>query len=408
MRITPTEITIENGEVILSTRVTFDRPLLNKPDRLWFSFPEKYAPFVTRRSDAFAVGLILLAMYSGENLIVEGELSPRLVRGLTEYQRAFRFWFPEKLSVINIEAQSLCELSPEVAGKQTFTLFSGGVDSAYTLMKHLPEHQPLPDFQVKYGLFIHGLDIPLQNRGSFDAACRTFTRELSTVGVELIPVRTNLRYFTSGLLPWMIAHGSATIAAGLMLDRLCANLLVPATHHLDDFKPWGSSPLVDHWLSTETNTIIHHGITASRMDKISAIANWQPAQNFLRVCINEGGRDGVQNCSVCDKCFRTMAMLHMFGVLNQFKTFNRSIEAVDFIHWTPYYTSSVVYTPDMRAYARSTGKTEYLLPLNIAHLRGLFMFCLRKLTPKPVFNYLKKRIFSYEKDPFNPTQPYKY
>jgi hypothetical protein len=402
VRLSPTEITIENGEVILSARVTFDRPLLNKPDRLWFSFPEKYAPFVTRRSDAFAVGLILLAMYSGENLIVEGELSPRLVRGLTEYQRAFRFWFPEKLSVINIEAQSLCELSPEEAGKQTFTLFSGGVDSAYTLMKHLPEHQPLPDFQVKYGLFIHGLDIPLQNRGSFDAACRTFTRELSTVGVELIPVRTNLRYFTSGLLPWMIAHGSATIAAGLMLDRLCANLLVPASHTLDDFKPWGSSPLVDHWLSTETNTIIHHGITASRMDKISAIANWQPAQNFLRVCINEGGRDGVQNCSLCEKCFRTMAMLEMCGTLEHFNTFNKKITRRDIARWTPTYNHGVMHTPAMRKYALQTGKTEYLLPISIAHLRGQAKRYFQKLIPTGLFNQLKKQKFPYDKDPFNP------
>jgi hypothetical protein len=402
MRLSPTEISLENGEVVVSARVTFDRPLLNKPERVWFAFPKKFAPFVTRRSDAFAAGLIVLAMHSGEEMIVEGELSPRLVRGLYEYQRVFQFWYPHLLSLVKLKTEILSELAPEQAGKATMTLFSGGVDSTFTLLKHLPEHQPLPDFQVKYALFIHGYDIPLQNPASFENASRTFSPELAAAGVELIPVRTNLRYFTSGLLPWMVAHGCATIAAGLTLDRLCSNLLVPATHCLDDFKAWGSSQMVDHWLSTETIETLHHGVSFARMDKIAAIAGWQPAHHFLRVCINEDGRDGVHNCSVCEKCTRTMIMLQLCGRLDRFQTFNRKIRLWDIVRWTPHYGFSVVYTPSMRSYAAQSGQTQYLLPLAIAHLRGLFMFYLRRLIPKRLFAYLKKRKFPYERDLFNP------
>jgi hypothetical protein len=160
------ETRYENGEVILSARVTFDHPLLNKPDRLWFSFPDKFAPFVTHRSDAFAAGLILLAMHSGEEMRIEGELSPRLARGLAEYQSVFHFWFPHLFSPIQINAGCLSELDLDLAGKETMTLFSGGVDSAFTLLKHLPDHQPLTGFQVSYALFIHGYDIPLQTRAA--------------------------------------------------------------------------------------------------------------------------------------------------------------------------------------------------------------------------------------------------
>ncbi|HSV85543.1 MAG TPA: hypothetical protein VLH85_03145 [Levilinea sp.] len=402
MRLSPSEITVKNGEVMLSAGVTFDRPLLNKPQRLWFSFPEKFAPFVTCRSDAFAAGLILLAMYSGEELVIEGELSPRLARGLSEYQRVLKFWYPNLFSIVNIQAHSLSALPAEQAGNETMTLFSGGVDSAFTLMQHLPERQPLPDFQVRYALFIHGYDTPLQNQSSFENASRIFSRELAAAGVELIPVRTNLRYFTSGLLPWMIAHGCITIAAGLVFDRLCGKLLVPSANNLDEHKPWGSSPLVDHWLSTVTTETLHHGICHSRMDKVSAIAGWAPAHHFLRVCINEAGRDGVNNCSACQKCLRTMIALELCGKLEQFKTFHRPIRPRDVVHWTPQYTTSVVYTPPMRAYAARTGQREYLLPMLIAHLRGLFMFYLRRLMPKRLFAFLKQRKFPYERDPFNP------
>jgi hypothetical protein len=402
MRLSPTEISIANGEVIISTQVTFDHPLSNKPNRLWFAFPEKFAPYITNRSDAFAVGLILLAMYSREDIHIEGELSPRLSRGLSEYQRAFHYWYPDLLSIIKVHALSLSELDLDQAGKATMTLFSGGVDSAYTLMNHLPEHQPLKEFQVKYAVFIHGYDIPLQNQKSFENASRAFSQELASTGVELIPVRTNLRYFTSGLLPWMVAHGCATIAAGLTLDRLCSNLLLPASHGLDDFKAWGSSPMVDHLLSTETIETLYDGICASRSDKVYAISNWLPAQHFLRVCINEDLRDGVQNCSVCEKCTRTMIMLYMLGKLDQFKTFTRPMSDWDIARWTPHYATSVVNTPAMRRYAKQTGQTQYLLPLAVAHLRGLFMFWIRKLIPKRLFTALKKQKFPYEQDPFNP------
>jgi hypothetical protein len=404
MRLSPPEIFHKNDEVVVSVQVTFNQPQSNLPDRLWFSFPAKYAPFVTHRSDAFAAGLIILAMQMGEDLFVEGDLSPRLLRGLGEYQQAFNFWYPTLLSTIKIDARSLNALEPDQAGKETITLFSGGVDSAFTLMKHMPEHQPITDFQIRYALFIHGYDIPLQNRSSFDNACRTFSTALESTGVEIIPVRTNLRYFTTGRLPWMIAHGCATIAAGLTLDRLSSHLLVPATHYLDDYKPWGSSPLVDHWLSTETLETLHHGINASRMDKVLAIADWQPAQRFLRVCINEEGRDGAQNCSRCEKCFRTMIMLDLCQKLDQFQTFNRQIRPGDIVHWVPHYATGVVYTASMRQYIRKTGKTQYLLPIAIAHLRGLTMFAIRKMMPKKVFEFLKRRKFPPEKSPFSASQ----
>ncbi len=346
MRISRPEISVVNGEMVVSAQVSFDQPLLNKPDRLWFSVPEKFASFISQRSDAFAVGMLALAMHIGEDLTIEGELSPRLLRGMAEYQQAFHFWFPQ-MSVIKNDASCLSKIDPLLAGKETISLFSGGVDLTYTLMQHLPGKRPIQDFQIKYGLFIHGFDIPLQNQPSFENAFNTLSRELAVLDIGLIPLRSNLRYFTSGLIPWSIAHGSAHIAAGLTLDRQCSHLLVPASHFVDDFKPWGSSPLVDHWLSTEFIEVIHHGINASRMDKIQAISAWQPAQSFLRVCINEKGRDGVQNCTRCEKCMRTMAMLELFGTLEKFKTFPRYFGVWDIARWTPHYGTSVVFTPSM-------------------------------------------------------------
>ena len=395
-------ITLKNGEVIVSAKVTFEKPVLNKPDVAWFAFPESYLPFISGRADAFAAGLLPLAMVIREDLTIEGEMSPRLFYGLNEYQRALNVWFPKQLALVDVYATNLTSLPPEQAGQSCAALFSGGVDSSYTLMSHLPDRQPNPDFQVKYAIFVHGFDIPLQYRPAYDESLKIFSQQLAPLGVTIIPCRTNLHYFTSGLLSWVIGHGSAGISAGLVLDKLVRYFLVPSSYSLDGLVPWGSSPLIDHWLSTETLQALHHSAPVWRIEKVAAISAWQPAQQFLRVCIDDSKRVGVNNCCRCEKCMRTMAMLEICGALKSFKTFKQPFGRWDIIRWVPHYDLGQFSLPQTLRYVRSRGKTEYIFPLEVAHLLGLFRLWLRKMIPKPLFKYLKERQFPYQKDIFNP------
>ena len=74
----------------------FEQRPLNKPDTVWFSFPEKFIPFISGRADSFAAGLLQLAMVLGENLIIEGQISPILYNGMKEYQHTMGEWFLQK------------------------------------------------------------------------------------------------------------------------------------------------------------------------------------------------------------------------------------------------------------------------------------------------------------------------
>lgn len=402
MIISVPEIKHIKGQVIISARVTYDRRPLNKPESAWFVFPEEYSPYISGRADPFAASLLPLAQSLHENLIIEGEVSPRLVNGMREYQSAMALWFPKQMRPVGIFAQDQVQLPIQDGGKTCVTLFSGGVDSSYTLMSHLPEHQKDPIYQVQAGLFIHGLDIPLQNKNSFAESLNVFNQQLSSVGVSVIPCATNLHYFTSGLLNWGIAHGGAIIGAGLVLDKLIGNLLVPSSYALDELIPWGSSPLIDHLLSTETFTVIHHGTTASRIEKVSAISTWEPARNFLRVCIDENRRSALNNCSRCEKCIRTMTMLEICGVLPAFKTFRQPFGKWDIAKWTPHYEAGEVWVRETLAFARANRHNETVLPLLIAHLKGKARNGLRNLLPDQLFKWLKAKKFPYQKDIFNP------
>ena len=396
------EIALKNGEVIVSAKVAYQKPLLNKPETAWFEFPERYLPYISGRADAFAAGLLPLAMVIQEDLVIEGDLSPRLARGLQEYQLALNYWFPKQLGLVNIRAASLTSLPIEQAGKACVTLFSGGVDSSYTLMSHLPGHQPDPDFQTNYAIFVQGFDLSLQNRTTYEESLKIFSLQLAPLGVEIIPCRTNLHYFTSGLLTWGIAHGGAVISTGLILDKLVRYFLVPSSYSLDELIPWGSSPMIDHWLSTESLQVIHHGAPFSRIEKVAAISNWQPAQHFLRVCVDESKRAGVNNCSECEKCIRTMVMLEICGSLKSFKTFKQPFGRWDIIRWIPHYDSGDVWLPQTLQYARSMGKTEFIIPIWIANLRGKLRLWLRKMIAGTIFKLLKDQKYPYEKDIFNP------
>ncbi len=402
MIISKPEITLKNGEVIVSVRVAFQKPVLNKPEVAWFAFPERCLPYISGRADAFAAGLLPLAMVIGEDLMIEGELSPRLFYGLKEYLLALSLLFPNQFTNMTIQAVNLAELSHTQAGQACATLFSGGVDSSYTLMTHLPDRQPIPDFQVKYAIFVHGFDIPLQNQSSFKEAVSVFSQVLSPLGVETIPCRTNLHYFTSGLLDWGIAHGGAVISVGLVLDRLIRYVLVASSFPLDDLVPCGSSPLTDHLLSTETLQILHDGAPIQRVEKLEALSNWQPVQHFLRVCMNEYKRSGVNNCCRCEKCMRAMIRLDIFGTLKSFETFRYPPGKREIMQWNPMYEDGVEWMFQLMQLARERGRTDYIFPLWVAHLRGLVRLAVRKMTPKPLFKYLKKRRFPYQKDLFNP------
>lgn len=402
MIISTPEIRTKDGRVIVSARITYEHRPLNKPETAWFSYPEEYASFISGRADPFAVSLLPLAQVLGEDLTIEGSLSPRLVNGMREYQQVMAYWIPNQMRLVNIIANDLEPLPVQRAGKNLVTLFSGGVDSSHSLMSHLPEYQPDPAYQVRGALFIHGLDIPLQNQASYLESFQTFERYLTPLGIDLISCATNLHYFSSGLLKWGIAHAGVIFGAGLALDGWIANLVVPSSYSLDELIPRGINPMVDHLLSTETLKMIHHGATSSRVEKVAAISNWEPAQQFLRVCVDEKYRFAVNNCSKCEKCIRTMTMLEICGTLQAFTTFKQPFSIRDIYRWTPHYEFGEVWVLQTIHFARSQAKRQYIFPLQVAHIKGRIRNWIYRRIPRWLFKLLKAHKFPYQQDLFNP------
>lgn len=254
------------------------------------------------------------AMTNQSSLKVPGQISAQLLRGVENIQQVFKTW-NSKFTILEVETDGISQKRAEPGGKVA-SFFSGGVDSAYTLLKHLDEIDSI--------IFVHGFDIPLANqalRAEASTAIKTIARKL---GKAIIEVETNLREFSDLYARWGEDYNGAALAGiALLLSPQFRKIYIAASHTYKDLFPWGSHPLLDNLWSTESVQIVHDGCGANRVEKTALIANNDVILEHLRVCWEN--RRGAYNCCECEKCLRTMINLKAIGALERCRAFNRPL-----------------------------------------------------------------------------------
>jgi hypothetical protein len=263
--------------------------------QLWFSTSP--GVLLAPRIEPFVVAALLGAMASGEALEVDPAwpVCPRLLAGLDRIQRVLHAWNP-RLSPIEVRATA----GPPPRIREGVALFfSGGVDATYSLLEHEEE--------ITHLIFIHGLEITLDNETLFARALAGNQESAERYGKPLLPVKTNLRELAS-------AHNlSNFLYQGALLAAVAHALGFPRTYvaasvAYPDLYPWGTHPLLDPLWSTEASEIVHDGAEATRADKIARIGRRKGALESLRVCLANRQQ---YNCGVCEKCLRTMVALRL-------------------------------------------------------------------------------------------------
>ena len=278
------DISSKDGKLTVSARIEFKTPLPSMPEKLWFEFPEEWSDLVTDRADSFLSTMLLVAMRHGENIIeVRGEVSPRFLIGINEYQMAFCMWPIWRFKPIRIECESLIPTSTENGRDIVMSAFSGGVDSFFTLKSYLPGNGLPKSVQISHLLFVHGFDIKLEYPKSFPLLRDAYSAMCERLGIKLISCRTNCQQFGTRQ-NWGLFHGAALIGAAHAAGRRTAMFYVPSSHSFTSLLPWGSDPGIDYLLSTEATQVIHHGSGFTRTENTVAIAYWEEVCDNLRVC----------------------------------------------------------------------------------------------------------------------------
>lgn len=395
MKIFKPMIVEDGSEVCVSARVEVNSAKTDLPDELWFRFPISCKQYVTDHLNGFAAALLPLAMTLGEDLYLEGVLSPRLLRGMEEYQRIQCAWKPTSFKPVSINPDQLQATEVGPSGPGVGCSFSAGVDSFHTLWRHLPENEPIRNYRITHCLIVNGFDADsdIENEGHFSRIQKSIEPVMASHGLELIVCRTNYMSFSD---PSILKHSFAAMvtAPALVLGGLFSSFFVPSSYRFDEFFRDGSHLMIDYLISTESMETIHDSSHLNRPEKTAIISKWNATFSALRVCFNTTGyREdtmSIVNCSRCEKCIRTMKTLEILGRLDIYTTFSRTPGHLDV--WKCYYgrKGARVHAREITSLAWKAGKLDIWVDYWIA-IAVSFVIKLPRETLQRVHIFLEEK-----------------
>jgi hypothetical protein len=322
----------------------------------YLAFPSECEAFIAGTADAFVPALLVPCLERGEPLEIVPPVAAQLVKRVPRIMDVLLALFPT-FHRINVKLHAR-QGTEAPTGRIVASLFSGGVDSFYTLLKGF-EPDADPSMRVTHLLFMRGLEQPLDQSTGADATLAVIEEVARATSVGVLWGETNLRLLF-GLNYELYYHASALIGSALALSKGVRRLLVPSTFSYGQLVPWGSHPILDELWSTEALDVVHDGAEARRVDKIANLVTRHPdVLQRLRVCLKN--QAGPLNCGRCQKCARTMMALEVLGALANAPTFP-AISRRTLARWLR--ADNPIFVEELRDLARQTGRSESLEFLN--------------------------------------------
>ncbi|MES1021817.1 hypothetical protein ABN584_02790 [Gloeocapsa sp. BRSZ] len=297
------EDTVE-ADNIVTTSVILELPNQTRKS-IWYRMPAAYASQITNSMDPFVVATIYVGMTTAADLRIHGEVSPSLIQNLEEFQTIWKCWRPEAYPhKVQIIADTEREQSTATNFSGDIMAFSGGVDSSFTALSHIHKVRGGLNRDIKAGVLIQSSVPPFTSNDLFKPPYVNLAAMLANFGVELIPMMTNAY---NALRPNKLRDHFTPVAISclmLLQGTYRAGLLASTEPYEALVTPWGSHPLTDRLLSSNSFKVVHDGAEFTRTQKVGYLAKFPEALSVLQVCWR---RDrGEKNCGQCSKCIRTI------------------------------------------------------------------------------------------------------
>jgi len=328
MKLSPPIITEIGEELKVQAYYQLDTPFaIDLPNFIEYTFPKNYRDYLCNSMEPYVMALLFLAMKTKEDIYVEGTLSPHFLYNIQEYQRYFVFFSEGKLSQINIIPSSI--QIDKTFKQQTLACFSGGVDSFYSLKKNQQLPKSLSSHKISHAVFIKGFDFFLpQHEGNYEKIYPHYKKMLlEQFGIDLIPVTTNFRHVIEhfNVYPWESAHSAVLGSIGLLFKNGFDQYIVGSSDAYNTLVDgWGSHPIPDSLIATESFKTLHDALDTSRFEKTTFLAHQPATYDHLRVCWEKP--NGLQNCGQCAKCLQVMMYLEHEDKLQHYTSFPKTID----------------------------------------------------------------------------------
>jgi hypothetical protein len=332
------------------------------PLRVFFEAPEPFGADLAPDPHAFVLAAAIPALRAGEARIrVEGALCPRLRAGLREAMARLSRWRGSHRRLPAIEATG--GDAPASAGRRRALFLSGGVDSLALLHRDRLSRPAGHEGAFQDGLFVDGFDVywgPGGDGGDYYArALASLAPVAADAGVELIPVRTNLRDLDSAgawLAEWL---GAGTAAVAHAFSKRIGRAAIAASNYREDLVPQGTHPDIDPLYSAAGLTLSHDGADERRLERLARVATWDAGLRALRVCWEGISPAGPLNCGRCHKCVLTQLELVALGRLRDCPAFAADDVTPDRTEvLRPTRDSSVGYFRELLAPLRARGRED--------------------------------------------------
>lgn len=305
-----------------SVTYSVDLESLQGTGTLWFSLDGAHADLLSTTADAALLGLLLPAMFAGEDIHIEGTLSERLYYhlsfGFQKLLLAHRPWL-KQVQIFPARLESV--MARPDAGVATG--FSGGIDSFCVLADHF--HGDVPaSMKVTHLLFNN---VGSHGGGGERLFLERYERLLPTarqMGLPFVRINSNLTQFYPKKLSWRQTHSFRNASVALLLQGGIRRYLYASTFDfpsitLSETQDSAYSDMVTlPMLSTDRVDIFSMGSGYSRVGKTLRVADVPDSYRALDVCVNSHNDSGRTNCSRCWKCLRTLATFEAAGKLDHY------------------------------------------------------------------------------------------
>lgn len=243
-------------------------------------------------------------------------------------RKTLQKFYPQMKFTGNIKAENV--VSPCVEARtRRMMLFSGGIDSLTTFIRHQDENPILVSVQETDFLTntkekaqnIEQMNITMNISSKYLEDFSSTTKSENRIIVSnFISVPDN---YMLGIYRKQLSGGWYTrVMHGLAFTGLCAplayiekvdKLYIASSFTADAQIPWGSHPDIDNNTKWTGTRVEHDGYELSRQDKIFLIADYIENKGLqIRSCSSGSKLD--ENCSRCEKCSRTILGLELAGV----------------------------------------------------------------------------------------------
>ena len=273
------------------------------------------AGFEPPEEDATAYLLVALplALYRGEDLQVDGLVSPMTLRQTERIQAIYAAWDP---AVRRCRVRVTGETSIRPAPPGHGCLFSRGVDSLYSATA--ADSGPLTHL-----IFCDTLE-PIQHARTRAEEWPLVVQAAELVGLPVLRISTNMRSPDAQLIDYQDMHGAGIAFMAHSLSGGLGHVVIPADLTYSTAGPSGSHPLLDSLFASEWLEFDYRGLEVGRSGKVRQLATARPELlPYLKVCHEE---DTHANCGRCRKCFLTMISLQAAGALQRASLFPDDID----------------------------------------------------------------------------------